>query len=84
MSILGYEDVTKIAQLLHDNGIDGSNIIIVNKVRTQEILNKVNEEYFYRANPNTEIVPDQCDEVNINVNGFAFRYVVDENVQIPQ
>lgn len=81
MSILKYEDVVKITQFLHDNGYDGYPIVIENKVRTKAILDKVNEEYFYRSNPDTEATPDQCDEVNINVNGYTFKYTVSEDAE---
>lgn len=75
MNILKYEDLIKIAQFLYDNGYDGYDITIENKVRTKGVLDKVNEEFFYRANPDTQNAPDECDVVNIDINGFKFRYI---------
>lgn len=77
MTIFTYEDIVKIAQFLHDNGYDGYNITIENKVKNKEAIKKVNEEFFYRANPDTKETPEECDSVNININGFNFKYIVD-------
>ena len=74
MTIFTYEDIVKIAQFLHDNGYDGYNITIENKVKNKEAIKKVNEEFFYRANPDTKETPEECDSVNINIKSSFLKF----------
>ena len=45
-NLLKQEDILKIAAFLSNNGYAG--LEVINYVDTQEILNKINEDFFYR------------------------------------
>ena len=76
-TVLKSDDLEKIAALLSDNGYKDSNITIVINARTKDILDRVNEDLFYRNNQ--EGTPPDVNEVNVDINGIHFKYVVEED-----
>ena len=76
-TVLKSDDLEKIAALLSDNGYKDSNITIVINARTKDILDRVNEDFFYRNNQ--EGTPPDVNEVNVDINGIHFKYVVEED-----
>jgi len=74
--LLGSNDLEKIAGLLEENGYGDSNLTITINVRSKDILSRINDDFFYRNN--VEGTPPEVDEVNVDVGGVHFKYVVDE------
>ena len=49
------------------------------EVRSDEVLKKVNEEFYY--NGNKEGVPPEVDEVDVCIGNVHFKYVVAKDVE---
>lgn len=75
--LLTSEDLEKIASLLEDGGYGTSDIMIVINVQSQGILDKINEDFFYRNNQ--EGTPPKVDEVKVSVGNVNFKYVVKDD-----
>jgi hypothetical protein len=76
-------DFFELATLLNDtySGMDISNMTIEFAL-SPGILQKINEELFYRNNGENSIVygkPEETDEVNINIGNIKFRCVKEKN-----
>lgn len=74
------ENLMNIAEFIvkEFNGADVSNVIIDIQV-DNKTLQKINEDYYYRNNPNKEekIIKD-VKEVTVEINGVTFKYVRSE------
>ena len=83
MSVAGVpniEDVLNIADVIQRGGYS-SNITVCIGVETKEILDKVNEDFFYRftTRENYEALDPDVTEVNIKIGGIGFKYYIKEN-----
>lgn len=68
------EDITKISQLLSENSLDNENITIVISVPNYDLLNRINEDLFYRNGGEGSI--ERIDGINIHINNINFKYVI--------
>lgn len=75
---LKYDDAIKIARFLVENKYDKYGLTILSEFPSKDILNKVNEEFFYRVNKDTDEKPIQCEEVNVSIEGINFKYILSD------
>lgn len=77
-SVLKYEDLLSIEEFLRENELDSGNLSIVMDIETQQRLNRINSDYFYKANPNGKL--DACDvkDVTIQIGEVKFVYRLKE------
>lgn len=59
------------------NSNDLGDMEIVFKVKSLDVLKKINEDFFYRLNTEGEIDND-ITSITLNINGLTFKYVVDD------
>lgn len=80
MQIVKLEDIVKLSQILNENGFANKDITINIGVKTPEMLNRINEEIYFR-NSNKENNLKIVDEIILNVGGYKYKYYVnnDEN-----
>lgn len=80
MQIVKLEDIVKLSQILNENGFANKDITINIGVKTPEMLNRINEEIYFR-NSNKEDNLKIVDEIILNVGGYKYKYYVnnDEN-----
>ena len=80
MQIVKLEDIVKLSQILNENGFANKDITINIGVKTPEMLNRINEEIYFR-NINKENNLKIVDEIILNVGGYKYKYYVnnDEN-----
>lgn len=75
-------DFIEMAGLINESysGTDLSNVVIEFSV-SNGILQKINEELFYRNNSGNMVYgkPEPTDEININIGSVRFRCVEDKN-----
>lgn len=74
--ILTLSDLFEIEKFFSKNGYSGIEVVI--KVETQEMLNKINEQFYYTINQ--EGFPESDSVVCVNIRDTLFKYIVDENV----
>lgn len=74
--ILTLSDLFEIEKFFSKNGYGGIEVVI--KVETQEMLNKINEQFYYDSNQ--EGSPESVPVVNVNIGSTLFKYIVDEDV----
>lgn len=80
INVLKYDDLLKIEEFLRDNEYDNGNLSVVMYIETQERLNRINKDYYYKANPGGEEPLDQdIDNINIQVGNVTFTYKLHEN-----
>ena len=77
MRILGFEDLVKIVEALHEAGYDEDALIIGVPVPNATMMARVNQDYHYRMGVEGEIEED-VNEVNISIGGVGFKYFIDE------
>jgi hypothetical protein len=70
------DDLAKIQEAIFDAGYADYGIEVVINVRSHEILEKVNEEFFYSSGNSGN--PQDVDVVNVDIGGLNFKYVVKE------
>ena len=75
-NVLDYQDLMEIAGFLINNKYDESGISIELPLDSEELLNKINEDFFYRqaGKGENEKINENVDEVIVNVGGINFRY----------
>lgn len=80
MQIVKLDDIVKLSQILNENGFANKDITINIGVKTPEMLNRINEEIYFR-NSNKENNLKIVDEIILNVGGYKYKYYVnnDEN-----
>jgi TnpA family transposase len=77
--ILNSDDLEIISNFLNENGFSDAGLKILIQVDNKDMLRNINDDYFYRfasdggsrANENRD-----ADEVNVNIGGIEFSYVV--------
>ena len=77
--VLKLDDLMKIEAAISEAGYGNDPLEITMKVRSEEVLKKVNEEYYY--NGNKDGVPPEADEVDVSIGNVHFRYVVAKDVE---
>ena len=74
-----YDDLLKIEEFLRENELDNGNLSVVLYIQTQERLNRINKDYYYKANPQGECPLDQdIDKVNIQIGNVTCTYSLPE------
>ena len=75
-TVLEYSDLMEIAGFLINNKYDVAGISVELPLDSKEMLEKINEDFFYRTeNGNSNLNPN-VSEVIVNVGGINFRYFV--------
>lgn len=75
MQIVKLENIMKLSQFLNENGFANTNITINIGVKTPELLNRINEEIYFR-NSNRDNELKSVDEIIVNIGGFTYKYHV--------
>ena len=75
--IVKFTDLIKLSKILADNSFSNKGISISIEVKNKVILNKINEDIFFRNGGEGKV--EEVDEIDINVNGINFKYVVKED-----
>lgn len=81
INALNGDDLYQIAFAIKNaiKNFDYNNINIIIKT-PPEMINKINEDFYYRNNPNSSQVElDDVDEIDVNVNDIKFKYIVDND-----
>jgi hypothetical protein len=78
MQIVKLEDIVKLSQILNENGFANKDITINIGVKTPEMLNRINEEIYFR-NSNKENNLKIVDEIILNVGGYTYKYYVNNS-----
>jgi hypothetical protein len=81
MQYLTHKDLLKITGFLYDNDYIDCGITIETEIATKEMLDKINEDFFYRyvKQEDNDLKPEYGDVVTINMNGVKFRYKLSED-----
>lgn len=74
--IVKFSDIIKISKILSENNFSNKGISIVIEVKNKIVLNKINEDIFFRNGGEGKV--EEVDEIDINVNGINFKYIVKE------
>ena len=74
--IVKFSDIIKISKILSENNFSNKGISIAIEVKNKIVLNKINEDIFFRNGGEGKV--DEVDEIDINVNGINFKYIVKE------
>lgn len=74
--IVKFSDIIKISKILSENNFANKGISIAIEVKNKIVLNKINEDIFFRNGGEGKV--EEVDEIDINVNGINFKYIVKE------
>lgn len=74
--VLKLDDLARIYAAIDDEGYGDCGLEIILRVRNKEILNKVNEQFYYEDRK--EGTPPDTDEVIVTIGGMTFKYIVDD------
>ncbi len=74
--IVKFSDIIKISKILSENNFSNKGISIAIEVKNKIVLNKINEDIFFRNGGEGKV--EEVDEIDINVNGINFKYIVKE------
>lgn len=76
INVLKYEHLLQIEEFLRENELDSGNLSIVMDIETQERLNRINKDYFYKINQGSDKKPsnDNVKDVNIQIGNVKFTY----------
>lgn len=74
--IVKFSDIIKISKILSENNFSNKDISIAIEVKNKIVLNKINEDIFFRNGGEGKV--EEVDEIDINVNGINFKYIVKE------
>lgn len=79
MYIVKLDDLINLSNLLIENNYSDKVSEIIFNVKTNEILNKINEEIYFR-NKTTDSPPlTHVDEILLNINNIKFKITVDSS-----
>ncbi len=76
--ILKYDDLVQISNILNEVGYGCSNVTIEIAIHTQKMLNRINDDFFYKSGKKEEDRVTDVSDINITLNGVKFRYICDE------
>lgn len=76
INVLKYDNLLEIEEFLREKELDSGNLSIVMDIETQERLNRIYKDYFYKMNPNPNMKPsnDNIKDVNIQIGNVKFTY----------
>lgn len=76
------EDLFKIAECINKNGLNCEDITVNIKVKTPQLLNKLNEEFFFKnvKEDNESECPQSVDEIVLNINNITFKYTLPNDI----
>lgn len=81
-NILKYEDLLEIEAFLRENNMDSGNLSVVMDIETQERLDRINKDFFFKANPDAKEIPiTHVDHLNIQIGNVKFVYHLKEQEQ---
>ena len=81
-SIIKLEDIIKVSAIMSENGFSDRGIVIHIPIKTQELLNKINEDLYYKNTTDEEkVCPNSVDEIVVNINGITFKYILDNGAE---
>jgi hypothetical protein len=78
--VITKKDLYAIQEALEDAGYGDCGLEVLIKVRTRDILNKVNEEFYYSSNDGGT-PPDNVNKIVVTVKGVKFRYEADDSIK---
>ena len=80
MQYITHDDMMKIVGFFLENGYGDYGITVETEIPTKDMLDRLNEDFFYRyvKDKDEDIKPDYGDVVNVNMNGIKFRYKIKE------
>lgn len=75
-NVLKYEDLVEIEEFLREKEMDSGNLSVVMGIETQERLNRINKDYFYKTNKDETACPTEgnISDVNIKIGNVTFTY----------
>jgi len=75
INVLKFDDLLKIEEFLRDNEMDSGNLGVVMYIETQERLNRINKDYYYKVNPGGDSPSNEnVKDVNIQIGNVTFTY----------
>ena len=79
-NVLKYEDLLEIEEFLREKEMDSRNLSISMNIETQERLNRINKDYFYKVNKDDNSHPSETDVscVNVKIGNILFSYKLKE------
>jgi hypothetical protein len=77
-NVLKYDDLLKIEEYLRESGYDNGNLSVVMGIETQERLNRINKDYFYKVNKAGKPNEGNVDKVNVQIGNVKFIYQLKE------
>ena len=78
MQIVKLEELVKLSAILKENDFSNKGVEIIIKVKTNELLNKINEDIYFKNKTPDSPQLSHTDEIILNINGITFKYVVEE------
>lgn len=79
MQITKLENIIKLSEILKQNDFSNVNMEIIFKIKNIELLNRINEDIYYKNKTNDTPPIKHVDEIVLNINGIKFKYILDEN-----
>ena len=77
MYIAKLDDLINLSNLLNENNYSDKVSEIIFKVKTNEILNKINEDIYFRNKTSDSPPLTHVDEILLNINNIKFKITVD-------
>ncbi len=76
-NIFNLDALMKVADVLYDNGFDIEGTTVMVPIYDKNLLQKANEDFHYRLNPEGELLQD-VESVDLKVGKVFFRFVLTE------
>lgn len=76
--ILKYDDLMSISTVLAEAGHVYDNVTIEIGIHTKKMLNRINDDFFFRSGMKDDERINDVNEINISMNGVKFKYVCTE------
>lgn len=73
-----YEDLIPLAEFISEKYASSYPIsVTINLPKGEDLLKKINEDYFYRLNPfgDKTQISDDITEIEVKIDGITFKYV---------
>ena len=82
-NILKMDDIIKLSAIMSENGYSNNGLTVIIPVRTQGLLNKINEDFYYRnaTEGDKKSHPESVDEIVVNINGITFKYILENGTE---
>lgn len=79
MYVVKLDELIKLSTILKENDFSNKNLEIIVNVKSSELLNKINEEIYFKNKTDNSPPLTHVDEIILNMNGIKFKYIVGEN-----